>query len=47
MCFCQSPLYHERTTQYDFYFSEITTEGADDYGEVQGDSFWSYMASRS
>ena len=47
MCLCPSPLYHERTTQYDFYFSEMTTEEADDYGEVEGDSLWSYMASRA
>lgn len=46
-CFCPSPLHHERTTQYDFYFSEMTTEEVDDYGEVDGDSFWSYMAWRS
>ncbi len=46
-CFCPSPLYHERTTQYDFYFSDMTTEEADDHGEVEGDSLWSYMASRA
>ena len=46
-CFCPSPLYHERTTQYDLYFSEMTTEEVDDYGEVEGDSLWCYMASRS
>ena len=43
-CFCPSPLYHERTTQYDFYFTDMTTKEADDYGEVGGDSLWSYMA---
>ena len=47
MCLCPSPLYHERTTQYDFYFSEMTTEEVDDYGEVEGDSLWSYMASKT
>ncbi len=46
-CFCTYPLYHERTTQYDLYFSEMTTEEADDYGEIKGDSLWSYMASKS
>ena len=46
-CFCPTPLQHERETQYDFYFSEMTTELVDDYGEVEGDSLWSYMASRA
>jgi hypothetical protein len=47
MCLCPSPLYHERKTQYDFYFTDMTTEEAEDYGEVEGDSLWSYMASKS
>ena len=46
MCFCPSPLYHERTTQYDLHFSEMTAEEVDDYGEVEGDSLWSYMVYR-
>ena len=45
MCFCPTPLLHERKTQYDIHFTDITTEEADDYGEVEGDSLWSYMAS--
>jgi hypothetical protein len=46
MCLCTSPLYHERKTQYDFYFTDMTTEEAEDYGVVEGDSLWSYMASK-
>jgi hypothetical protein len=46
MCLCPSPLYHERKTQYDFYFTDMTTEEAEDYGVVEGDSLWSYMASK-
>ena len=45
MCFCPTPLKHERETQYDKYLSEIETELVDDYGEVEGKSFWSYMES--
>ena len=45
MCFCPSPLLHERTTQYDFYFTEMTTTAVEDYGEIEGASLWSYMAS--
>ena len=45
MCLCPTPLMHERKTHYDSYFSEIETESVDDYGEVEGKSFWSYMES--
>ncbi len=45
MCFCPTPLQHERKTHYDFYFSDIETELVEDYGEVEGKSFWSYMES--
>jgi len=41
MCFCPTPLQHERETHYDSYFSKIDTELVDSYGE----SFWSYMES--
>ena len=47
MCFCPTPLQHERATQYDFYLTEMTTKAVDDYGEVEGESLWSYMASRT
>src|SRR6516165_3269833 len=45
MCFCPTPLHHERQTQYDFYFADMTTEPANAYGEIQGTSLWSHMAS--
>jgi len=51
MCFCSSPLQHERATVYDLYLSDITTEVCDNYGdvkeevEVEGESFWSYLIS--
>ena len=44
MCFCPTPLHHERQTQYQFYFTDMTTESAKEYGEIQGASLWSYMA---
>ena len=47
MCFCPKPLQHERQTQYDFYFTDMTTEEAEGYGEIQGESLWSYMASKA
>ncbi len=45
MCFCPKPLKHERKTHYDLYFSDIETELVEDYGEIEGKSFWSYMES--
>ena len=45
MCFCPTPLQHERETQYDSYFSKIDTELVDSYGKINGESFWSYMQS--
>jgi hypothetical protein len=44
MCFCPTPLYHERQTQYDFYFTDMATAEADGYGDIQGVSLWAHMA---
>jgi hypothetical protein len=46
-CLCLTPLQHERRTQYDFYFRNISTEEAEGYGEIQGESLWAYMASKA
>ncbi len=46
-CFCPTPLEHERQTQYDFYFTDLTTQRVQAYGEIQGASLWSYMASKA
>jgi hypothetical protein len=46
-CFCPTPLYHERQTQYDFYFTEMRTTEAEGYGEIKGESLWDYMASKA
>ena len=46
-CFCPTPLYHERQTQYDVYFTDITTREAEGYGEIKGESLWDYMASKA
>ena len=47
MCFCPTPLYHERQTQYDFFFTDMTTAEAEGYVEIQGESLWAYMASKA
>ena len=46
-CFCPTPLNHERQTQYDFYFTDMATEPAKGYNEIQGASLWFYMASKA
>jgi len=47
MCFCPIPLKHERATIYDIYLSELTTELVEDYEQIEGKSFWSYLNSIS
>src|SRR5262249_41792595 len=47
MCFCSTPLRHERQTQYDFYFTDMTTAQAEGYVDIQGESLWAYMASKA
>jgi len=46
MCFCPTPLQHERTTVYDHFLEDISTYTAENYEEVEGDSFWDYMNSQ-
>jgi hypothetical protein len=46
-CFCPTPLQHERRTQYDFYFTDMTTKPAEGYGEIKGESLWDFLASKA
>jgi len=46
-CFCPTPLYHERKTQYDFYFADMTTREAEGYRKIKGEPLWDYMASKA
>ncbi|MDN3669065.1 hypothetical protein QWY93_06975 [Echinicola jeungdonensis] len=39
MCFCATPLQHERATVYDTYFTEIKTEPISDHKAIEGMSF--------
>lgn len=45
MCFCPTPLQHEKATVYNFYVSDLTTARVDDYDKVEGESFWLYLNS--
>jgi len=47
LCYCDSPLAHERSTIFDHYFTGIVTEPIDDYQEYAGDSFWDYLVDKS
>lgn len=47
LCYCSSPLAHERSTILDNYFSELNTEPIDDYQHYEGHSFMNYLAERS
>jgi len=44
MCFCPTPLKHERNTVYDNYFSEIQTKEVADYIEFEGQAFMDYLS---
>lgn len=39
MCFCATPLQHERATVYDTYFMEMKTEPIPDHTVIEGKSF--------
>lgn len=44
LCYCPSPLYHERTTVYDHFFSEMEIESIDDHEVFEGQSFMDKLA---
>ena len=43
MCFCPSPLKHERETVYDRFFSDMEIKVINDYSEFDGASFFDYL----
>ena len=43
MCFCQSPLHHERATVLDLHFDDIVTEPIDGHTPYIGESFLNYL----
>jgi hypothetical protein len=45
MCFCPTPLKHERQTVYDNFFSSIEIKIINDYEEFEGESFFDYFTS--
>ncbi|HUU48349.1 MAG TPA: hypothetical protein VMW55_06165 [Nitrosopumilaceae archaeon] len=43
ICFCPSPLQHERQTVYDKFFSDMEIKVIDNYVEFEGESFFDYL----
>jgi len=46
MCFCPTPLMHERATVYDRYFIDMGTEDTDKHEVFEGKSFVEYLSSK-
>ena len=46
MCFCPTPLKHERETIYDHFLTNLETEIIDDYIEFDGESFFNFLEKR-
>ena len=44
LCYCPSPLQHERATVYDQYFSDLKTEKVENHDKFEGDSFINYLS---
>jgi len=44
LCYCPTPLKHERGTVYDKYFTDIKTQEIEDHEEVKGKSFLEHLS---
>jgi len=43
MCFCSTPLKHERETIYNHFLTNMETEIIDDYAEFDGELFFEFL----
>ena len=43
MCFCPTPLKHERETIYNHFLTDFETQTIDDYVEFDGESFFDFL----
>ncbi len=43
LCYCPTPLAHERSTVYDRYFENLSTQPVEEIGDFKGESFWKYL----
>jgi len=44
LCYCPTPLKHERGTVYDKYFTDIATKEIEDHEEVEGKPFLEHIS---
>lgn len=47
VCYCPTPLQHERETVYDRHFTDIETEQIEDYVEFEGKPFMEFLEKRA
>ncbi len=47
MCFCSTPLKHERETIYDNFLIDLETTRIDDYVEYAGEFFMDFLAKQN
>ena len=47
MCFCSTPLKHERETIYDNFLIDFETTKIDDYVEYEGEFFMDFLAKQN
>ncbi len=46
MCFCPTPLKHERETIYNHFLTNLETKTIDNYVEFDGESFFDFLERR-
>ncbi len=44
VCYCPTPLQHEKETVYDHFFEDIETNEVEDYVEFEGEDFMQHLA---
>ena len=47
LCYCPTPLKHERATVFDKYFTDMTTEPIEDHKTLEGKSFMEKLSTFS
>jgi len=47
LCYCPTPLMHERATVFDKYFTDMKTEPIEDYKTFKGKSFMEKLSTSS
>ena len=45
VCYCPTPLQHERATVYDQHFTDLATEAVEGYVEFEGEPLMEFLES--